>query len=41
MYYEGAGREVQITGSSGGSHAESAEVSPTTEGRSLLTTAKL
>lgn len=33
MYYEGAGREVQAAGSSGGSHAEGAEVSPTTEGR--------
>lgn len=32
MYYESAGREVQIAGSSGGSYAEGAEVSPTTEG---------
>lgn len=33
MYYESAGREVQAAGSAGGSHAEGAEVSPTTEGR--------
>lgn len=33
MHYEGAGREVQVAGSSGGPHAEGAEVSPTTEGR--------
>ena len=32
MYYEGAGGEVQAAGSSGGSHAEGAEVPPTTEG---------
>lgn len=40
MYYESAGREVQAAGSSGGSHAKGAEVSPTTEGRRHLTTAK-
>lgn len=33
MHHESAGREVQAAGSSGGSHAEGAEVSPTTEGR--------
>lgn len=38
MYYEGAGREVQVAGSSGGPHAEGAEVSPTTEGRRHGTT---
>lgn len=32
MHYESAGREVQAAGSAGGSHAEGAEVSPTTEG---------
>ena len=39
MYYEGAGGEVQAAGSSGGSHAEGAEVPPTTEGTRHLTTA--
>lgn len=33
MYNEGAGREVQAAGSSRSSHAEGAEVSPTTEGQ--------
>lgn len=39
MYYEGAGGEVQAAGSTGGSHAEGAEVPPTTEGTRHLTTA--
>lgn len=36
MHYESAGRKVQAAGSSRGSHAEGAEVSPTTEGRTHL-----
>lgn len=32
VHAEGAGGEVQAAGSPGGSHAEGAEVSPTTEG---------
>lgn len=40
MHYESAGREVQAAGSAGGSHAEGAEVSSTTEGRRNIPTAK-
>lgn len=40
MYDESAGREVQAAGSAGGSHAEGAEVSPTTEGKRQCTAAK-
>lgn len=40
MYYESAGREIQAAGSSGGSHAEGAEISLTTEGKSHHTAEK-
>lgn len=33
MYHEGAGGEVQAAGSLSGSHAEGAQVSPTSEGK--------
>lgn len=36
MHYESAGRKVQAAGSSRGSHAEGAQVPPTTEGRRHL-----
>lgn len=36
MYHEGAGGEVQAAGSPSGSHAEGAEVPPTTEGRTRV-----
>lgn len=41
MHDESAGGEVQAAGSAGGSHAEGAEVSPTTEGTSHIPPKKL
>lgn len=41
MHDEGAGGKVQAARPSGGSHAESAEVSPTTQGKSAQHAVKL